>query len=463
MTLSKSPRTIGIAITDHRDWLVEADEPLAGLQRSSGGIIPGTIAIPSLLEAVRKSRETGLKLSRPIITIGQGRDISAWVEIEPYELGCRVSIIDWDEAQDSRTEKDNLGAHYQPVIDRYLAGLIAHIGPSQELLSVHAYEPELEEFAEQMREAIGQPWTQLMDLSEGEDGDLNQFEEMELEIDGSSRNWVISLIPLHSGSTETDTKPNGFELLILPSSMPPEEGEEADIPPSFMPDNSQAYDKVIGQEIAAVLRQPIARIIANAETIRTQMAGPLAQEYANYAADIAFAGQHLLGLLDDLADLEVVESDNFITSPDRIDLAEVARQASGILNMRALGRDMVINMPRSGESMPAIGEFRRVLQILLNLVGNAISYSPQGSEIRIKLARKGRRATITVEDNGAGLTPEEKSRLFQKFERLDRKNDGGSGLGLYISRRLARAMAGDLTVESVKGEGAQFILDLPAG
>jgi signal transduction histidine kinase len=211
-----------------------------------------------------------------------------------------------------------------------------------------------------------------------------------------------------------------------------------------------------------VLRQPIARIIANAESIRTQLAGPLAEQYSDYAADIAAAGQHLLALIDDLSDLEVVEAEDFSTAPDRVDLADVARRAAGILGVRAQERGIRIAVPEDGEKMPAIGEFRRVLQVLLNLLGNAIRYTPEGSVVSLKLERRKDRARVTVSDRGEGLTPEQQGRAFEKFERLGRSGDGGSGLGLYISRRLARAMHGDLTVKSTPGKGARFTLELPA-
>jgi signal transduction histidine kinase len=72
------------------------------------------------------------------------------------------------------------------------------------------------------------------------------------------------------------------------------------------------------------------------------------------------------------------------------------------------------------------------------------------------------RARLVVADQGEGLSPEQQARAFEKFERLGRSGDGGSGLGLYISRRLARAMNGELSVESAPGQGARFTLDLPA-
>ncbi|WP_345719453.1 HAMP domain-containing sensor histidine kinase [Qipengyuania huizhouensis] len=209
------------------------------------------------------------------------------------------------------------------------------------------------------------------------------------------------------------------------------------------------------------MRQPINRIIANAETIRTRLAGPLREEYSDYAADIASAGQHLLALIDDLSDLEVVEAEDFATAPDRIDLGDVARRACGILGVRAKERGIMLDPPAEGESQLATAEFRRVLQVLLNLIGNAIRYSPKESRIWVRLDSIGNRAMITVADQGHGLDEQQQEKVFEKFERLGRGEDGGSGLGLYISRRIARAMGGDLTVESAPGQGARFTLSVP--
>lgn len=219
----------------------------------------------------------------------------------------------------------------------------------------------------------------------------------------------------------------------------------------------------LGRDLSPVLRQPISRIIANAETIRTKLAGPLTDEYSDYASDIAAAGQHLLSLIDDLSDLEVIEAEGFSTAPDKIDLGDVARQAAGILGVSAQEKNISVVTPPKDQKCPATGEFRRVLQVLLNLIGNAIRYSPQGSEIRIELAHNAKMAGARVIDNGPGMSGEQQAVIFEKFERLGRSGDGGSGLGLYISRRLARAMKGELTVESTMGEGTTFTLMIPAG
>ena len=192
------------------------------------------------------------------------------------------------------------------------------------------------------------------------------------------------------------------------------------------------------------------------------MAGPLADEYSDYAADIAAAGQHLLSLVEDLADLEAVEAEDFSPASERIDLADAVRRAAGILGVRAQQRSIALDFEAPETAQLAAGEFRRVLQILLNLIGNALNYSPQGSSVRISLERSGDAARVIVADEGPGLTPAQQAVVFEKFERLGRSGDGGSGLGLYISRKLARAMNGDLTVDSAPGEGARFILTLNA-
>jgi signal transduction histidine kinase len=250
-------------------------------------------------------------------------------------------------------------------------------------------------------------------------------------------------------------EPAGFELLLL-SDQP---AADISVPAEQAPPPPRR--SLVGQDLAPVLKQPIARIIANAETIRTRLAGPLPDAYADYAGEIASAGTLLLGLLEDMADLEVVESDSFVTMPDPIDLSEVARQAAGILGVRAREKGISIEAPAPEWTLPALAEFRRVLQVLLNLIGNAIRYSPENSRIVIRLETVGERARVIVSDQGPGIGEQDQARIFEKFERLGRSGDGGSGLGLYISRSLARAMGGDLTVHSAPGWGASFILEVP--
>ena len=210
------------------------------------------------------------------------------------------------------------------------------------------------------------------------------------------------------------------------------------------------------------MREPLHHIIANAETISSQPEGPLRKDYAGYATDIASAGRHLLALIDDLVDLQAIERPGFTPEADEIDLADIARRAAGLLSVRASARNVRIDRPPEDEALPATGEFKRALQIVMNLLTNAIRYSPEGGQVWMRSDREGDLAALIICDQGKGIAAEDQARIFEKFERVDPTEPGGTGLGLYIARRLARAMGGDIAVDSAPGQGARFTFTMPA-
>ena len=458
------------ARSDAHDQLISAQEPLAQLQYRCGGDVPGIIAIPELLALVRKARTYGLRLARMIHAVDGDDLIKAWVEISPIvnpaegeESGCLIRVANWH-ASTLPAEDERESDTRQLDITRALAELTARLDSRQHILSAESAAPDLAKLVQSMQDSGTQPWSDFVTfpgLGHQQPMHWRLLDGAECSIEGSDRRWNAALVPL--GQPEAASA--GFELYLIaqsPYAPPPTpSGTRGAANIGTETRGQSSIGSSIGRDLSPVLRQPIARIISNAETIRTRLAGPLAVEYSNYAADIASAGQHLLALIDDLSDLEIVESDQFKTAPDQIDLADVARRAAGILGVRATERGINLIAPAMDDALKATAEFRRVLQVLLNLIGNAIHYSPEGSEVRIGLEQAGERTRVIVTDNGPGLTVEQQAIVFGKFERLGRSGDGGSGLGLYISRRIARAMDGDLTVETAPGKGARFILELP--
>lgn len=449
--MSESLQTLMWARTDEEDRLIEAAGQLADLNHACGGELGKTLAIPELLSLVVKARQYGLKLARQFKAIAGDEQVTAWAEITPSfdnGGGCDISIANWH-VEDAPQESAEEEIRRRTEINRHLAECSARLDPQQRILSIETDADDLEQLAERIRKAIGKPWTDFVEFpgnAHAQPMHWRMLDGAACRIEGSRRNWSAHLEPLG----KADPGSAGF-VLYLSASQPLAAANAS--PGSGTPS--------IGHELTPVLRQPINRIIANAETIRTKLAGPLAEEYSDYAGDIASAGQHLLALIDDLSDLEVVEAEDFSTAPDLIDLADVARRACGILGVRARERQIQLDPPAEGETQMATAEFRRVLQVLLNLIGNAIRYAPGESRVWIRLDRVGGRAMVTVADQGHGLDEEQQSKVFEKFERLGKHGDGGSGLGLYISRRIARAMGGDLTVESAKGQGARFTLSVP--
>lgn len=454
-------------LTDARDWLLNADEPLAELQARCGGRVPGPLAIPELLDLVRQGRRMGLRIAREFSAFDGEALVSGFARIHPAgedageSGGCEVLVENWQRslppAPEGRAFAERLDA-----IDRATAEVSARLDARQRVQVLSALAPDAAGLQQASLAAPGQVWSDLVSLqglAHHQPLHWRLLDGAACRFAGSERHWRVRLIPLGPDPQA----PAGFELLLIA-----DEPLTADLARSESAETGEAAPtRLIGSALTPVLRQPVARIIANAETIRSRLAGPLRDEYSDYAGTIASAGQHLAAMLDDLADLEVVETPGFATAREPVDLADAAGRAAGILGVRAHSRDIRLVIAGERGAAVATAEFRRVLQILINLIGNAIAYSPGGSTVTISAAAAGAgRVAVSVADEGPGVTPEQAARIFDKFERLGRGRDGGkdsgSGLGLYISHRLADAMAGSLTVGSAEGGGALFRLELPA-
>lgn len=464
-TVDRNENLLGACgVTDAQDRLLSADEPLADLHERCGGILPGTLAIPELLALVQQSRRMGLRIARSFSAFDGDALITGFARIHPLPEadggGCELLIDNWQRAAlnppGSREFAETIDA-----IDRATAEVTARLDARQRVQVISAMAPDASQLQTAAMAAPGEVWSELVELSAVSHHQPLHWRLLDgatCRFSGSQRTWRIRLIPLGSDVHA----PSGFELLLI-----------ADEPlmTAPNPDEDDAGDmasptRLVGTALTPVLRQPVARIIANAETIRARLAGPLREEYSEYAGTIASAGQHLSAMLDDLADLEVVETPGFTTARETVDLIDAATRAAGILGVRAQNRDTVLEVNGARGTALATAEFRRVLQILINLIGNAIAYSPVGSTVRINAVPSGDgHVSVCVADEGPGVSEEQATRIFDKFERLGRDGDSGkdsgSGLGLFISRRLAEAMAGSLTVENVEGGGALFRLELP--
>jgi len=127
--------------------------------------------------------------------------------------------------------------------------------------------------------------------------------------------------------------------------------------------------------------------------------------------------------------------------------------------------DIDLRLAAKDAAALALADEDTLRQVLVNLLDNAIKYSPDGGEVTVELESRAGRVLVTVRDSGLGIPSGEEERIFEKFYRLDpgqTRGIGGSGLGLYISRELVSRMGGNLTVRSQPGEGAVFRIDLPA-
>ncbi|WP_419756283.1 ATP-binding protein [Brevundimonas sp.] len=217
------------------------------------------------------------------------------------------------------------------------------------------------------------------------------------------------------------------------------------------------------------LRTPVSAILAGAHVIRD---GKLPEKREETAELIIDAGRLMTGMLNDLLDHSKMEAGAMAIESRDFELGELVRDTARFWTAPAAEKGLVLDLAVDhDEAVWLRGDPYRLRQIINNLVSNAIKFTPAGV-IRLEAAAPqgdGQHClTLTVVDQGAGITPEAMNRLFSPFAQGSAevaRTYGGTGLGLTVSRELARLMGGDLTVKSAPGEGAAFTLcvDLPAG
>lgn len=442
---------------DRAGHLIAADDQLAALHRRAGGEDGGALAVPQIAALARLARRLDIAMSRPVLAADGEQDIDLWVRAEPDPQGVELTITAW-------TERPARQPSIAPPGDReadFARAAADWTFETDDQLRFTSVSPVVVgAIGMAPADLLGRQLTRLLRFVEGPDGALpilsalaeqRRFDDQIAELRGGERTrYRIGGVPLIDGAGRFVGFRGHASNLPAWLTAEPDHGSE--------PAEAGAF----GERLDRALRDPLDRIIAQAETIGSQPDGPLRRDYATYAEDIATAGRHLLALIDDLVDLQAIERPDFRPEPDPIDLAEIARRAAGLLAVRAAARSIRIDRPADDERLPATGAFKRVLQIVMNLLTNAIRYSPEGGQIWLRLDRDGDRAVLIVSDQGRGIAAEDQERIFDKFERLDADEPGTTGLGLYIARRLARAMGGDIHVDSAPGQGARFRLTLPA-
>ncbi|MGB3807979.1 MAG: HAMP domain-containing sensor histidine kinase [Erythrobacter sp.] len=464
---SEQPLLTSRGITDAHDRLTKADELLAELQRQAGGTVPGTLAVPELLELVRHARQMDLKIARDFSAFDGHDIIRGFARIRPLQGseggGCELLLENWQRMEETRSGSHDIAALLD-ASDRAAAEANGRLDARQHVQYLAADAPDTKALRDAIAAEPGGIWTRYVVVKDAPLQDPTHWrlvDSSRCTIPGSHRDWRVRLIPIgQSGDT-----PRAFEFLLIPD-QPIADARAYDA-------DGNDHSRLMGSSLAPALRAPITRIIENADTIRARLSGPLRDEYSEYAGHIVSAGAHLSGMLDDVQDLAVVEAPDFETAREPVDLHDAARRAADMLGVRARERGISLRLPDIEQPMVAVGEVRRVLQILINLLGNAIAHSPDGSTVtvEIEVERDGLLA-LFVRDEGNGIDPQYAERVFDKFTRLGQSDQslgaGGSGLGLYISRHLAQAMGGTLVCVAAEsgdweGRGATFRLSLPTG
>ncbi len=278
----------------------------------------------------------------------------------------------------------------------------------------------------------------------------------------------------------------GAVTFVLPSGAVPVDTRDVDIAESLASRSAAAIERArmfgeaialrIRAESASVaksaflgmmsheLRTPLNAIGGYADLIALELHGPVTEAQHVDLARIKVNQRYLMGLINDLLNLTRVDSGHLVYDIVDVDVRELLVSAVQLVEPLITQRGLAFNGTKCGDGMIIRADREKAIQVLVNLFSNAIKFTPRGGTLVVDCTEEGDVLHLRVCDTGIGIAADKLEAIFEPFIQVKGaapSTEAGVGLGLSISRRLARDMQGDLTVESTLGEGARFSLTLP--
>jgi phosphoserine phosphatase RsbU/P len=212
------------------------------------------------------------------------------------------------------------------------------------------------------------------------------------------------------------------------------------------------------------LRSPLTAIQSYSSLLLDGLFGPLTDRQRESVARIRMSGYHLLGIVESMLDAARINAGVMQLTLRTVRVTDVLAEAVQMLQPRASEKDQEVRTS-GGEELEVLADPTRLRQVFVNLIGNAIQYSPADAVIRVESSAVERAgapfAVVRIMDTGPGMSPELLDGIFQPYHRGMEGAEGGLGLGLYISRELVRQMGGEIEAQSESGAGSTFTAFLP--
>ncbi len=214
------------------------------------------------------------------------------------------------------------------------------------------------------------------------------------------------------------------------------------------------------------LRTPMQAVLGFTENLRQGIIGPLNARQEHYLDLTMESAQHLLALINDILDFTKTGASPTRLDPVALPVVYLCESSMSMVDVAAQRKNLNISLSLEDRGLVAVVDERIIRQILVNLLGNAVKFTPDGGAIGVEVAFApgGENVLFTVWDKGIGIADKDKERLFQPFVQLDsglNRQYGGTGLGLALAARLATVHGGTIACESTPGVGSRFTLSIP--
>lgn len=212
------------------------------------------------------------------------------------------------------------------------------------------------------------------------------------------------------------------------------------------------------------LRTPLNAVIGLSKVLGRETFGGLTEKQANYVNQIERSGEHLLTLINDILDLARLDAAQTELDIESVDIEDLVRESLDLIAPMARRRGLVVDSPEAGVGGAAVIDRRRVRQVLVNLLANAVKFTEPGGALGVEIDSGGSDVRVTVWDTGIGIPLDRQHLLFEPFLQLDgslTRATEGSGLGLAIAAKLVRLHGGEISVDSSPGTGSRFTVTFP--
>jgi signal transduction histidine kinase len=195
-----------------------------------------------------------------------------------------------------------------------------------------------------------------------------------------------------------------------------------------------------------------------------RMFGELNDRQADYLDDIVSSGRHLLTLINDILDLSKIEAGRMELEAAAFSLVAALNNAVTLVKERAMSHGIRIELDVAPGLDTLVADERKVKQVVVNLLANAVKFTPDGGTVSLRAVRENGEVRLAVRDTGIGIAAEDQARIFEEFQQATHQGERareGTGLGLTLSKRMVELHGGTITVESAPGKGSTFTVALP--
>jgi signal transduction histidine kinase len=237
----------------------------------------------------------------------------------------------------------------------------------------------------------------------------------------------------------------------------------------IMKETAEAANKAKSDFLASMsheFRTPLNAVIGFSELMSTGLGGPLTDQQKEYVTDIFTSGQHLLSLVNDILDLSKVEAGRMELQMNEFNIERLIETSIALFKEEAYKHSLQMTFKITHGLDTMIGDERKIKQVLFNLLGNAVKFTPDGGRIQVEATLTDDKEFLkySVSDTGIGISSEDQNKLFKPFEQVDTRltrKYKGTGLGLSLCKQLVELHGGRIWVESEAGKGSKFIFVIP--